>query len=249
MTTPDPAVSPVAGTLDIVAGQILDYALLLAAIGTITMALLELVKALISWRKRFHRRRIERWLRAASDPQAVHDQLLLLAAGGIENVNVLYDQPTAKLLGQLQAAANVALDFPARYRDFYDFLTATPQSRDGVQDQRTWRAFSEARLSGKRRTAGDDGDARAAAQARARLGNLVARKLDALQNKIEYDWARYNQASSVISGALLLGAILLHEKPQMHAGMMMLLALTGGMVAPFAKNVVSALTGLRARRS
>lgn len=248
--TTAPTVAAVAGQLDIVAGQILDYALLLAAIGTITMALIELVKALLSWRQRFHRRRITRWLHTAPDPQAAHMQLLLLAAGGAENADVLYDQPTGKLMGQIQAAANVALDFPTRYRAFYDFLTATPQAREGAQDQRLWREFSEARMSERRRaTRADDTQARSAAQARARLGNLVARKLDALQNKIEYDWARYNQASSVISGGILLGAILLHEKPLMHPGMMMLLSLTGGMVAPFAKDVVTSLTGLRARRT
>jgi len=143
--------SAMAQQLDVVAGQILDYALLLAAIGTVTMALLELIKALARWRKRFHRRQIANWLATATTRAALHDQLLLLAAGGTENADVLYDQPTGKLMGQIQAAANVALDFPERYKSFYDFITTAPRGDDGGKDQRAWREFSVARMSGRPR--------------------------------------------------------------------------------------------------
>ena len=243
--------SAMAQQLDVVAGQILDYALLLAAIGTVTMALLELIKALARWRKRFHRRQIANWLATATTRAALHDQLLLLAAGGTENADVLYDQPTGKLMGQIQAAANVALDFPERYKSFYDFITTAPRGDDGGKDQRAWREFSVARMSGRprRASAADDVEARAATQARARLGNLVARKLDALQNAIEYKWARYNQAVSVVGGAALLAIILLRTPSEMSLGLMILVSITGGMVAPFAKDVVSALSGLRTRRT
>ena len=243
--------SAVAQQLDIVAGHILDYALLLAAIGTVTMALLELIKALVRWRKRFHRGQSEKWLATAGARDALHDQLLLLAAGGKENADVLYDQPTGKLMGQIQAAANVALDFPERYKSFYDFITTAPRGDDGGKDQRLWREFSTVRMSGRprRASAADDAEARAATQARARLGNLVARKLDALQNAIEYKWARYNQAVSVVGGAVLLAVILVRTPSEMSLGLMILVSITGGMVAPFAKDVVSALSGLRTRRT
>jgi hypothetical protein len=243
--------SSMAQQLDVVAGQILDYALLLAAIGTVTMALLELIKALARWRKHFHRRQIEKWLATAAARNAPHEQLLLLAAGGSENADALYDQPTGKLMGQIQAAANVALDFPERYKSFYDFITTAPRGDDGGRDQRLWREFSTARMSGRprRASAADDAEARAATQARARLGNLVARKLDALQNAVEYKWARYNQAVSIVGGAALLAVIFLRAKPDVSVDLMVLLSITGGMVAPFAKDVVSALSGLRTRRT
>jgi len=94
----------------------------------------------------------------------------------------------------------------------------------------------------------DDMQARGAAQARARLGNLVSRKLDVLQNEIEFDWARLNQLWSVAGGGTLLAWILLNQKPHLSPDMVVLLSLLGGLVAPFAKDVVSALTSLRARR-
>ena len=243
----------IAVTVESFSGNILNYALLLAAIGTIAMALLELVKSVTFWRRHFQRRRIERWLAGAPDAHAAQQQLLLLAAGGPDNAAVLYDQPTAKLMGQIQAAANVALDFPSKYRSFYEFIATAPQARelrDTGDDAKLWRQFSEERMEGRPRkaSAADDVQARGAAQARARLGNLVSRKLDVLQNQIEFGWARLNQLWSVAGGGALLAWILLHQTPQLRLELVVLLSVLGGLVAPFAKDVVSALTGLRARK-
>ncbi len=74
--------STIAVTVESFSGKILDYALLLAAIGTIAMALLELIKSVTYWRRHFHRRRLERWLATAPDSKAAYQQLMLLAAGG-----------------------------------------------------------------------------------------------------------------------------------------------------------------------
>ena len=240
----------IAATVESFSGKILDYALLLAAIGTIAMALLELIKSVTFWRRHFHRKRIERWLATAPDSKAAYQQLMLLAAGGLESAAVLYDQPTAKLMGQIQAAANVALDFPSKYLAFYEFIAAAPQVRESGDDARLWRKFSEERMEGRPRkvSAADDVQARGAAQARARLGNLVSRKLDVLQNQIEFAWARLNQLCSVLGGGALLGWVLLQQQPAPSPQLVVLLSLVGGMVAPFAKDVVSALSGLRARK-
>ena len=243
----------VAATIESLSGKILDYALLLAAIGTIAMALLELIKSVTFWRRHFHRGRIERWLATAPNSKAAFQQLMLLATGGIESAAVLYDQPTAKLMGQIQAAANVALDFPSKYLAFYEFIAAAPQVRElreSGDDAKLWRQFSEERMEGRPRklSAADDVQARGAAQARARLGNLVSRKLDVLQNQIEFAWARLNQLWSVLGGGALLAWILLKQQPAPSLQLVVLLSVLGGLVAPFAKDVVSALTGLRARK-
>ncbi|MGA9033646.1 MAG: hypothetical protein WB402_14115 [Sulfuricaulis sp.] len=245
--------STIAVTVESFSGKILDYALLLAAIGTIAMALLELIKSVTYWRRHFHRGRLERWLATAPDSKSAHQQLMLLAAGGPGNANVLYDQTTAKLMGQVQAAANVALDFPSKYPAFYEFIAAMPQVRElreGADDAKIWLKFSAERMEGRPRKVSitDDMQARGAAQARARLGNLVSRKLDALQNEIEFVWARLNQLWSVAGGGALLAWILLNQKPHLSPDMIVLLSVLGGLVAPFAKDVVNALTSLRARR-
>src|SRR3972149_275981 len=68
-----PALAALAKALEGFAGRLLDYPLVLAAIGTVTMALLELLKAVGRARYVFNRRMVERWLGA--DP-AVRREVL-----------------------------------------------------------------------------------------------------------------------------------------------------------------------------
>ena len=243
-----------AGVISKISDHILDYALLLAAIGTITMALIELLKGVTTARMFFHRYMVKTWIQKytsnAKTAAATLNELLNLAAGGKNNANVLYDQPTGKMLGQIQAASNVALDFPSHYPAFYRLLAMVPGDAGSKADCDTWQGFCDSQLGAQARKPSktDEAEARDASQARARLGNLVARKLDALQTKIEYWWARLNQLLAVAGGAGFL-AYVLYQQSQDITINLVVLSLFGGLVAPFAKDVVTALSGLRARRA
>lgn len=233
------------------AANILAYAVLLAAVATITMALLELAKAIVRVRLHYHRRMVSEWV----GPDA-YRELLLLAVAEVESAGALFDQPTDKMMGQIQSAANVALDFPELYPAFYGFLTRAPRSDaarretgDGASaatdDAAVWRTYS--RMLDLDRT-GDDAlppGAQAAMRARARLDHFTTRKLDAFQTRTEYIWARANQLVAVVGcGAFIL--VILASLP-LSLGQKVMLAAFGGMIAPFAKDVVTALGGLRAR--
>jgi hypothetical protein len=240
--------------------QSLDYAILLAAVGTISMAFLEFVKAITRARLHFHRYAISRWLRFAESDRAF-EELMTLAAGGKENAASLFDQPSGKLMGQLQAAANVALDYPHMYKPLYEFLTSQPQPRipppkenAPARDADTWRSFAE-QLSRAPASAEERPEflatSRSGTQARARLGHLVARKLDSLQNWIEYRWARLNQFVSVALGAVFF-YVFLNTTPALRSESrfsLLAVAMLGGLIAPFAKDIVTALSGLRTRRT
>lgn len=234
-----------------ISGRVLDYALLLAAVGTITMALVELLKAVSRARLFFQRRMIAAW---TGGSPAVESELLTLAAGGPDNAATLYDQPSGKMMGQIQAAANVALDFPTVYPALYGFLTEGSSTVGPVADRDRWKTFA-ARMArelpgpGAERTQLDV-EARESTQARARLGNLVTRRLDALQTRIEYRWARLNQTVAVVGGAALLYYALSTVAQSSHVPALsrLLLAVFGGLIAPFAKDVVNRLAGLQARR-
>lgn len=234
-----------------ISGKILDYALLLAAVGTVTMALVELLKAVCRVRLIFQRRMIAGWI---GESQAVESELLALAAGGRENASTLYDQPSGKMLGQIQAAATVALDFPTVYPALYGFLTEGSAAVGAVADRDRWKAFA-ARMAREGPAAGADraaldAEARESTQARARIGNLVTRRLDALQTRIEYRWARLNQTVAVVGGAALLyyGLSTFSQSAQVPGFTRLLLAIFGGLIAPFAKDVANRLSGLQARR-
>lgn len=236
------------GPIEGIARRILDYALLLSAVGTITMALVELLKGVTLARRHYHRFMIERWLRRAQDPAGAGAELLELAAGGKEDAAALFEQSSGKLLGQIQAAANVALDFPAAYPRLYAFLARPdPGATRRASDDDVWASFCRAELAPRRRKVGEP-ELRAASQARARLGNLVTRRLDALQNTIDYRWARLNQAVAVLGGFVFLLIVLLNRTPRLSLIQVIPVSLTGGLVAPLAKDLVSALGNLRAGR-
>jgi hypothetical protein len=185
--------------IDLIASQTLDYALLLAAIGTLSMAFMELLKGLTSTRRHFHRWELSKWM---SDP-VCRRELLALAAGGEQYANVLFDQPIERMMGQIQAAASLALEYPYRYLHLYDFLTKEDIQfksalSGGMQnDNELWARFvtqmeREGITNDEAQRLKQESDGRAAQQARVRLGNLLARRLDTFQNRTQYRWTRVN---------------------------------------------------------
>lgn len=254
MNTPTDAAQVIQNLAD----HMLEYALLLAAIGTISMAFIEVFKAALSLRKRFHRSRVTSWV---GDSDCLNE-LLLLAAGNPESADVLYDQPTERMMGQIQASANLALDFPDRYPRVYAFFTSRPQGplfaapvegQAGADDSATWARFAvRVAKEGELGFKDQPDQSREAHQARARLGNLVARRLDIFQSRTQYRWARYNQIAGFFMGAGLT-AYAIMSQPQIQindsrnivavAG----LSLLAGVLAPFAKDLVSALSSVKAK--
>jgi hypothetical protein len=253
MTNP----TQVATIIDAIAGKSLDYAVLLAAIGTLSMAFLELLKGLTAFRRRFHRRELALWM---PDPEC-RRELLVLAAGGEQNGDVLFDQATERMLGQFQAAANLALEYPDRYPLTYAFFTRedlqlkSGQNSNAPSDGEAWATFAtrtarEGFTADEAQLLKQESEGRAAQQARVRLGNLIARRLDMFQNRTQYSWTRLNQLFSIITGAALTAYAL--ASTNRIAGpddllALVLLSLLAGMLAPFAKDVVSAISGLRAK--
>ena len=229
-----------------IAGIILSYAVVLAAIATITMALLELFKVVFSARRRFHERRLAEWVRSP----AAMDELLELTVADRGSAQALYDQPTDRMMAQIQAAAGVALDFPQRFPALFGFIASTSRApasaADGggtiePSDAETWREFSARDVDATDVTP----ELRKATQARARLENLAQRKLDAFQTRTEYMWARNNQYVAVFAAGVFIFFALYNGLGDLLQ--VAVLSAVGGMVAPVSKDVVTALTNLRAR--
>ena len=235
-------------------GSVLDYAIVLAAIGTVTMALIELFKSVFDMRLKFHRWRVSKWI----EDSAARDELLMVASGGMVGMPVqtgvamfavgevplgdaIFDQPTEKLLGQIQSAVNLIMDFPQLYPSAYRFIAAPLPSHGTTNDMELWQQVAEELAAG---TEVADNRSRAATQARARINTIIARRLDGFQNATLYLWAELNQRASVILGAVLI-LILVGPSGGPNA---VLFAGLGGLVAPFAKDIVTALSGLKTKR-
>lgn len=231
--------------------NLLSYALALAAIGTIAMGIVEMAKSVSMARMRYNRWRISLW----TGKGAVLQELLLLAVGAHTDSSALYDQPVEKMMGQIQAAANLALEYPAEYPHLYELLTTVPQSYwqggahnisavDGARWRDNIRLVHNIR-QGQAITDNEKETAHDASAARARLNNLVARKLDALQNQTQYLWERLNQwSATVVAVVVFLVAVGISDfAPTTPGGWFetLVLALPAGVIAPFAKQLAGSL--------
>lgn len=82
---------------------------------------------------------IGRWVGSAfatlPTENAVLSELLILAAGGHDYDKALYDRPTEKMMAQIQAATDVALEFPDEFPPLYAFLTTADLSFKTLKEE------------------------------------------------------------------------------------------------------------------
>ncbi|TXI35993.1 MAG: hypothetical protein E6Q59_10105 [Nitrosomonas sp.] len=223
----------------------LAYAAALAAIGTIVMAVLELLKAVLRLRYLFHHLQVGKWI--GTNPE-LQKEFMALTTGDYGSKSALFDQPIEKLMAQVQAGANIAMDFPDRYPKFYTFLTRQ-FDLGRTKDAELWINYASGLRKdtspGELPSASDED--REAGKARARLQNVAARKLDAFQTETEYRWARTNQFVSIAMGSALIYYLLMDSSTGQTLPLtsIVIVALLGGMAAPVAKDMVATLSSFR----
>lgn len=296
----------VQATFESIANFILKYAITLAALGALTVGLIEAYKKLFDTLAKFQRRALVRWLgegaagdRAAQDkpgapprpgghyavsPNAralahtdvqvlpgpydsakAYAELLHLTTGvwtderslldfgkqGLFHRNVsfaLFELELAKMMAQIQEAADAALNNPTRYGHWFQFLTRGC-ARDDVS------RWLEAMAAGS--TLGMDGEVQRQdlAEVYARIRLLMRRQLDSFQTITSYRWREWNQLWAWgIGAALLLLAQLIQavqvgvaaqDLTPFRLATMVVFSLAGGLLAPIAKDLVDALAKVK----
>jgi hypothetical protein len=262
------------------------YAVTLAALGVLTMAILEAVKKLFNLRQVFQRNALEAWLgQDASGRQAAsaytvasngqqsavamsipalarpyewrqaYAELMHLSTGLPMAVPsskqtpiafsrsvdfALFELELPQMMGQLQEAADAALNHPASYPHWFTFVTrgVSPnelrQWQDGLKDMAT----------------ASDADRKALGELYGRIRLLVRRQLDAFQTVTAYRWREWNQLYSWALGFVLMfvAQIVSSEtsgKPLPAWHMLVAVSLLGGLLAPVAKDLVDALAKIK----
>lgn len=295
-------------TFESIAGFILEYAITLAALGALTVGLLEAYKKLFNTLAKFQRSALLRWL-AEENPDPGQDFMLrrghygvspdaravahgelrrepvevaetyatplpdpydgakayaellhlttgvwpdehgLLASGknGPFHRNVgfaLFELDLAKMMSQIQEAADAALNNPTRYGHWFQFLTRGCDRDDVAR-------WLEAMTAGAPLGVSGEAQRQEIAEVYARIRLLMRRQLDSFQTITSYRWREWNQLWAWAVGAVLLLLAQLIQAVQVEGAAenltpfrlatMVAFSLAGGILAPIAKDLVDAL--------
>ena len=237
-----------------IATGLFPLAAALAAVGVLSMALIQTAKDLLPLRRWFQAARVQAWLRAqaaqapptpgaAVNAEAAEADLIRLATSG--DRAALFDLPIEQVTGQMNAAARLVLDFPWEHEHLARCLAA--QASEG--DVR--RLLEAGPPAQGPRPALSAEEKSALVDARNRVTHQVQRSLDGLQISIGFRWKLYLQIASIaLSGLIVWAGLLLFVREPIevfarHLPLYVATAVVGGFLAPVARDLVAALQGLR----
>ncbi len=236
--------------LDLVYALVWPMAAALAGVGTATMAAFQMFKDLFHVRRWFNRCYVREWLRlrAGERAAAVEGSLLRLATAG--EADALYSLEGDRLAGQINAAARMALDWPAGHEVLIHCLA----SEAGTADLQA--AVSPPPPTPPSASEDEKSRARDRAavylEAKNRVAAHIQRTLDGFQIRLEYDWKRWNQAWAFgLNFGFVMVVLVVNSYRaggyRTETPAYALVAILGGFVAPLAKDLVSALEALKGR--
>lgn len=221
---------------------ICDYAVIIAAIGTLSMALVDAFKSVFRLRGLYLKWKIGKWINEydRNHTDLAFDELLSLAAGDKNCSFDWWDQPEEKVFSRLQAAAETALDFPESYPHLYARITiGLTNHKSWETDAKVWHSGSSQAID---RSEFDELSAR-----RVRLGSAVTRRIEALQMQVEWYWTKFNQLGAFIV-SITIFAIYSFKYSNADVPIGIGSGILAGLLAPFAKDLVTRISGARIRQ-
>jgi hypothetical protein len=240
---------------------LLAFLTAVAGVGALSMALIQATKDLAPIRRWFQRRWLRTWLAARAksavesfgaldlrgpDARKAEQELVLLAAAG--EGDALYDLPIEQLCGQLNAAIQVALDYPDRYPDAVGCLAATAHASDL---RNLLRPPDKVRVARAELSPAEAAEVEAFVDARNRVNHQVQRAVDALQIAAGFRWKWTLQLAAVLlSGVIAAWAFAVYGQAGLGQGILVffVVGILGGFLAPVTRDLVAALQSLRGRR-
>lgn len=243
------ALSTLKNATDTIGGNWWHYAATIAAVSALSTAFVEFLKAVLDARRWFHEGRLRAWL-----PKSALDQLVFLAIGDWKSLDALCSQPIEKMMGEIQPAANIALDAPEQYLELFQFLTSTDLYSAGgrsggaleedlaAADRRKHRERAAVTPSVSSVNAPPDPQALDAAKARLRLASLMSRKLDAFQVRTGYYWDRLNQLVAVVVSVIVVFVALSMLGTGTPSLATLAFGLVSGIISPYMKDLATNLS-------
>lgn len=236
------------GGIDALSRRALPTLGAVAAVGVLTMAVQQALKELFRYHRRFNVSHVDQWATERTPgASAGLNALVTLATAGqhttIADAKALSDLDGPGLTAQLTLAARLALAFPDKPEHEAALRMVTGHLGDPHVHTLLAKTSSPAAI--------DD--------ARTQLGFLIDRTMDALQVRLTYEWARVNQLIAFgLSAAIaaLAGGFYFWDQGILarslgaqggHYLMILLGAVLSGVLAPVAKDLVTALQSLKGR--
>jgi hypothetical protein len=239
----------------------------LVSASTIAMAFIQVFKDFTPIRRAFQRHWIEDWIsrragsfnnraRAFPDPReripsadatVLQRYLIELATGG--EANAFYDLQAEQLVAQMNAAAQIALDYPTHRSNFE--LIATISEGADIADVVLLRTVPSVRQAAAAPAQGGAAPGLPAGytDARNRVGHRIQRNLDGLQIAMRDRWQLHMQlAAQIISILVIEVAVYAYSSWSPSPWSVVLaipVAVIGGYFAPVLRDLVAALQGLR----
>jgi hypothetical protein len=241
--------------VDVIYAKAFGFATALAAVGVISMAFLQTVKDVLPVRRWFQAAWVRGWLGnqatqtppiatgSAAEADTAEADLVRLATSG--DRSALYDLPIEQVTGQMNAAAQMVLDFPWRHEHLFRCLAAQAD----VDDIRRLLDAHPPDRGPRRELSAEDKSA--LIDARNRVTHQVQRSLDGLMISAGFRWKLCLQIASIVVSALTVwvGLLLFVREPievfVRHLPVYVVISVLGGFLAPVARDLVAALQQLR----
>jgi hypothetical protein len=231
--------------------EVVNWGILFAGIGTVSMAILQAARNLLPLRMWFQRSHLHGWFekvtskapgefKCASKTSAEWD-LINLAAGGDDKA--FYSQPIDDLCSDIKSIASVVLDYPAEHRLLLYCLASEAEFED--IDKLIYPPEPEVfQKLPHQHTQDEKLKLKAFAAAKTRVGAQLRCTVDALEVSIAFRWKRLFQSASVVLSAVL-GPVALslgdYRGNLNRYAVVCIFAVLSGVLAPVARDLVSAI--------
>ncbi|MFZ0639903.1 MAG: hypothetical protein WA020_06925 [Candidatus Acidiferrales bacterium] len=234
----------------------------LLGVGALSMALIQTAKNMLPLRRWFQRNRVENWLAARAHsplaaPEAINlseakTDLVHVSTAG--DANAFYALPIEQLCGQINAAMQVILDYPARHWDLLRCLASQSKPADLAAINPPDPAIQSARKALLRKPAvtltnDEHNQVDELVAARNRVSHQIQRAVDSLQISVGFRWKFWMQLTSILASAVLAAAALAisgrHLNSSHSVCFIALAAIFSGLLAPVARDLVAAIEQTR----
>jgi hypothetical protein len=219
----------------------------LAAIGTISMALLQTAKNILPLRRRFQENRIAAWLVGRNKEHACRAETDLVALVTSGDRDAFYNSDIDQICTQIKSALTAVLDYPELHKDLVQCLASTAEKDDVCKLFHL--PHADIFLKAATQSTPQERQAiREYAIAKTRVGAEMRSTVDAIQNSISFRWKRRLQIISVFLSAAI-GVIALHvgASPGLvpTLGATLVIGLLSGFLAPVARDLLAAVGSWR----